>query len=119
MGPTVRALVITEALREAAAMATRLGADPLTMTGYAGLGDLVATALLPEGPEREAGRRLARDEAGAAEVAPEAAAAVRGAVVLAARLETPAPIAQTLGRLLDGGGAASVLRELFALGGAA
>ncbi|HEY3356709.1 MAG TPA: NAD(P)-binding domain-containing protein [Polyangia bacterium] len=118
LGPTVRALVITEALREASAIAARLGADPLTLTGYAGLGDLVATAVNPAGVEREAGARLAAGAAGAAELAPEAAAAVHGALVLARGLGVEAPVAASLGRLLDEGGSAEgVLRELFAPGG--
>jgi glycerol-3-phosphate dehydrogenase (NAD(P)+) len=116
LGDAARAMVMTEGLSEATRLATRLGADPLTFTGYAGVGDLVATAGDPAGAEHEAGALLSRSAppGAAAALAPEAAAAAAGAVVLARRLGVPAPGAEGLRRLFaDGGDADATLRAVL------
>ena len=43
LGHNTRAAIITRGLAEIARMATRLGADPLTLAGLGGMGDLVLT----------------------------------------------------------------------------
>jgi glycerol-3-phosphate dehydrogenase (NAD(P)+) len=122
LGPAARAMVMTEGLSEAARLGARLGADPVTFTGYAGVGDLVATAADPAGKEHEAGAMLVRGvppgPSGPAAVAPEAAAAAAGACVLAARLGVKVPGAEGLRRLLTAGGDAdatvrAVLDEIY------
>jgi glycerol-3-phosphate dehydrogenase (NAD(P)+) len=113
LGPAVRAMIMTEALSEATRLAARLGANPLTFTGYAGVGDLVATAADPAGKEHEAGAMLVKGvppgPQGPNAVAPEAAASAAGACVLAARLGVTVPGAEGLRRLFSEGGDAEVM----------
>jgi glycerol-3-phosphate dehydrogenase (NAD(P)+) len=120
LGPAARAMVMTEGVSEASRLGARLGADTLTFTGYAGLGDLAATVADPAGREHEAGALLAKGRAATASAAalvPEAAAAAAGACVLAAQVGVKVPGAEGLSRLFTVGGEAdamllSVLDEL-------
>jgi glycerol-3-phosphate dehydrogenase (NAD(P)+) len=57
-GDNTTASVITRGLAETARLATRLGANPLTLMGLAGLGDLVATCSSPLSRNRTFGERL-------------------------------------------------------------
>ena len=59
-GDNTTASVITRGLAETARLATRLGADPLTLMGLAGLGDLVATCSSPLSRNRAFGEKLGR-----------------------------------------------------------
>ena len=56
------ASIITRGLAETARLGQRLGADPLTFAGLAGLGDLVATCNSPLSRNRTFGERLGRGE---------------------------------------------------------
>lgn len=57
-GDNTTASVITRGLAETARLATALGADPMTLMGLAGLGDLVATCSSPLSRNRTFGERL-------------------------------------------------------------
>jgi glycerol-3-phosphate dehydrogenase (NAD(P)+) len=57
-GDNTTASVITRGLAETARLATRLGANPLTLMGLAGLGDLVATCSSPLSRNRTFGEKL-------------------------------------------------------------
>ncbi|GAB2880922.1 NAD(P)H-dependent glycerol-3-phosphate dehydrogenase [Nocardioides pacificus] len=57
-GDNTTASVITRGLAETARLATALGANPLTLMGLAGLGDLVATCSSPLSRNRTFGERL-------------------------------------------------------------
>lgn len=59
-GDNTTASVITRGLAETARLATRLGANPLTLMGLAGLGDLVATCSSPLSRNRSFGEKLGR-----------------------------------------------------------
>jgi glycerol-3-phosphate dehydrogenase (NAD(P)+) len=59
-GDNTTASVITRGLAESARLAVRLGADPLTLMGLAGLGDLVATCSSPLSRNRTFGEKLGR-----------------------------------------------------------
>ena len=61
-GDNTTASVITRGLAETARLAMRLGANPLTLMGLAGLGDLVATCSSPLSRNRSFGERLGRGE---------------------------------------------------------
>jgi glycerol-3-phosphate dehydrogenase (NAD(P)+) len=61
-GDNTTASVITRGLAETARLATALGADPMTLMGLAGLGDLVATCSSPLSRNRTFGERLGRGE---------------------------------------------------------
>ena len=57
-GDNTTASVITRGLAETARLATALGANPLTLMGLAGLGDLVATCSSPLSRNRTFGEKL-------------------------------------------------------------
>ncbi len=61
-GDNTRATLITRGLAEIARLGARLGADPLTFAGLAGLGDLVATCSSPLSRNRTFGEHLGRGE---------------------------------------------------------
>jgi glycerol-3-phosphate dehydrogenase (NAD(P)+) len=57
-GPSARAGLITRGLSEMSRLAVALGADPKTLTGLAGLGDLIMTATEDQSRNRSIGLRL-------------------------------------------------------------
>ena len=57
-GDNTTASVITRGLAETARLAARFGADPMTLMGLAGLGDLVATCSSPLSRNRTFGEKL-------------------------------------------------------------
>ncbi|GHF14421.1 glycerol-3-phosphate dehydrogenase [NAD(P)+] [Amycolatopsis deserti] len=62
LGANTTATLITRGLAEMARLGTKLGADPLTFAGLAGVGDLVATCSSPLSRNRTFGERLGRGE---------------------------------------------------------
>jgi len=62
LGSNARAALITRGLSEMSRLATRLGAHPLTMSGLAGLGDLVLTCTGDLSRNRQVGLAVARGE---------------------------------------------------------
>jgi glycerol-3-phosphate dehydrogenase (NAD(P)+) len=61
-GDNTKATLITRGLAETARLGVRLGADPLTFAGLAGLGDLVATCSSPLSRNHTFGEHLGRGE---------------------------------------------------------
>ena len=61
-GDNTTASVITRGLAETARLATALGANPLTLMGLAGLGDMVATCSSPLSRNRTFGEKLGRGQ---------------------------------------------------------
>lgn len=59
-GDNAKASVITRGLAETARLATAMGADPMTLAGLAGLGDLVATCTSPLSRNRTFGEWLGK-----------------------------------------------------------
>ncbi len=62
LGDNTRAALITRGLAETARLGVRLGADPLTFAGLAGLGDLVGTCMSPMSRNRTFGEHLGRGD---------------------------------------------------------
>jgi len=62
LGDNTKATLITRGLAETARLGVALGADPLTFSGLAGLGDLVATCSSPLSRNRMFGEHLGRGE---------------------------------------------------------
>lgn len=60
LGDNARALLITRGLAETARLGTALGADPLSFSGLAGVGDLIATCMSPLSRNRTFGEHLGR-----------------------------------------------------------
>ncbi|WP_199430401.1 NAD(P)H-dependent glycerol-3-phosphate dehydrogenase [Qaidamihabitans albus] len=61
-GTNTMATLITRGLAEMARLGAKLGADPLTFAGLAGVGDLVATCSSPLSRNRTFGERIGRGE---------------------------------------------------------
>jgi glycerol-3-phosphate dehydrogenase (NAD(P)+) len=61
-GDNAKAALITRGLAEMARLGKAIGAEPLTFSGLAGIGDLVATCTSPLSRNRTTGERLARGE---------------------------------------------------------
>jgi glycerol-3-phosphate dehydrogenase (NAD(P)+) len=59
-GDNSRASLITRGLAEVARLGVKLGADPLTFAGLAGMGDLVATCISKLSRNRGVGEELGR-----------------------------------------------------------
>lgn len=104
-GDNAKAAFITRGLSEIARLGIVLGAHPLTFTGLAGLGDLVATCASPHSRNRRMGEALARglrlDEAQAqlGGIA-EGVTTVQTAREMAAQHGVELPIADQLFRVL-------------------
>jgi len=85
-GDNTLASIITRGLAETARLGVKLGADPMTFAGLAGLGDLVATCSSPLSRNRSFGERLGRGES------LEQAQSCRSVLDLAQRHGVDAPI---------------------------
>lgn len=106
-GANARASVITRGLAETARLGVAAGANPLTFSGLAGLGDLVATCSSPLSRNRTFGERLGRGESVEAITAGsrQIAEGVRSCVSirdLAARYGVEMPIVDHVTALIDG-----------------
>jgi glycerol-3-phosphate dehydrogenase (NAD(P)+) len=60
LGHNGRAALVTRGLAEMARLATRLGGEPRTLSGLAGLGDLILTCHGPQSRNRQVGLELGR-----------------------------------------------------------
>ena len=107
LGLNARAGVMTRGLREITRLGVKLGADPLTFLGLAGMGDLVLTCTGDLSRNRRGGLELGRGSslheivAGMKEVA-EGVRTTQAACQLAERHGVEMPISNTVRALLDG-----------------
>ena len=107
LGQNARAGVMTRGLREITRLGVKLGADPLTFLGLAGMGDLVLTCTGDLSRNRSVGLALGRGEKLADIVGRmnEVAEGVRTTVAACALAQlhgVEMPIAQSVKRVLDG-----------------
>ena len=106
-GDNTTASVITRGLAETARLAMAQGANPLTLMGLAGLGDLVATCSSPLSRNRTFGERLGQGMtteeiyASTRQVA-EGAKSCTSLLALAQANGVDAPIAQAVDAVVDG-----------------
>ncbi len=116
---TTLAVFLTRALAEAARIAPTLGADPQTLFGLAGMGDLMAVLAGGDRPEVRLGRALAGGAPLAAAGA-EAGAHIEGVSIAqrlaehARRMDLEAPITQAIVGVLEGRSAQEALDALMA-----
>ena len=107
LGQNARAGVMTRGLREITRLGVRLGANPLTFLGLAGMGDLVLTCTGDLSRNRRVGLELARGR-GLDEITAEMNEVAEGvrtthvACELAERNDVEMPIATLVRYLLDG-----------------
>ena len=57
-GDNARAAIITRGLAELIELGSKLGGEPLTLAGLAGMGDLIATCVSPQSRNSQVGRKL-------------------------------------------------------------
>jgi glycerol-3-phosphate dehydrogenase (NAD(P)+) len=106
-GDNTTASVITRGLAETARLAMKLGANPLTLMGLAGLGDLVATCSSPLSRNRSFGEKLGQGMsteeivASTRQVA-EGAKSCASLRALAEHNEVDAPVAQYVDDVVAG-----------------
>ena len=107
-GDSAKAGIITRGLAEMSRLGVAAGAHPLTFSGLAGIGDLIATCMSPLSRNRRAGELLASG-ASWETVAPQLSGVaegeytVRGALALAARAGVELPIAAQVDAVVHGG----------------
>ena len=117
-GDNTTASVITRGLAETARLATALDANPLTLMGLAGLGDLVATCSSPLSRNRTFGENLGKgmttDEiyASTRQVA-EGAKSCSSLLALARRTGVDAPIAEHVDSVVAGKMTAQEMMDAF------
>ncbi|MFS3128899.1 NAD(P)H-dependent glycerol-3-phosphate dehydrogenase [Nocardioides sp. Bht2] len=117
-GDNTTASVITRGLAETARLAVALGANPITLMGLAGLGDLVATCSSPLSRNRSFGEKLGQGMtteeiiASTRQVA-EGAKSCKSLLALAQRHGIDAPIAEAVDAVIDGKLSANGLMEAF------
>ena len=105
LGHNSRAALITRGLAEIARLAVKRGANPLTLAGLAGLGDLILTCTGDQSRNRTVGFELGRgrtiDEilAGMSQIA-EGVKTTESAHQLAQKLDVDMPITRTVYRVL-------------------
>lgn len=105
LGDNTVSLVVTRGLAEMIRIGARLGAEPQTMNGIAGIGDLIGTAMSPHSRNHQVGERIGRGEPVAKVLAsltraPEGVATVRGLHVLVRRHGIDAPLTEAAFRVL-------------------
>jgi len=107
LGLNSRSALITRGLAEVSRLAVACGANPMTLAGLAGVGDLVLTCTGHLSRNLQVGMRLGKGERledilGGMKMVAEGVATARSALVLAARHGVEMPISAMVARLIDG-----------------
>lgn len=105
LGQNARAALITRGLAEMTRLAARMGADPMTLAGLPGLGDLVLTCTGEMSRNRQVGLQIAagrslRDILASMRAVAEGVRNTRSLYALAARLGVDMPIVDQMHRVL-------------------
>jgi glycerol-3-phosphate dehydrogenase (NAD(P)+) len=117
-GDNTTASLITRGLAETARLAVALGADPMTLMGLAGLGDLVATCSSPLSRNRTFGERLGQgmtteEIVSSTRQVAEGAKSCASLLDLARRTGVDAPIAENVYSVIQGESNAHDMMEAF------
>jgi glycerol-3-phosphate dehydrogenase (NAD(P)+) len=117
-GDNTRASVITRGLAETARLAMAMDANPLTLMGLAGLGDLVATCSSPLSRNRTFGEKLGlgmttEEIVASTRQVAEGAKSCSSLLALAAKVGVDAPIAEHVEAVVDGRMTAPEMMESF------
>jgi glycerol-3-phosphate dehydrogenase (NAD(P)+) len=105
LGENPRAALITRGLAEMTRLGVRLGANPLTLTGLAGVGDLILTCTGIQSRNFQVGLKLGQGQAleqilGAMTMVAEGVKASRAAHLLAERLGVDVPLVTAIYKIL-------------------
>jgi glycerol-3-phosphate dehydrogenase (NAD(P)+) len=117
-GDNTRASVITRGLAETARLAMAMDANPLTLMGLAGLGDLVATCSSPLSRNRTFGEKLGlgmttEEIVASTRQVAEGAKSCSSLLALAAKVGVDAPIAEHVEAVVAGRMTAPEMMEAF------
>jgi glycerol-3-phosphate dehydrogenase (NAD(P)+) len=118
-GDNAKAALITRGLAELARLGVAMGGEPLTFSGLAGMGDLIATCSSPQSRNRSVGVQLGEGRALADIVAEmrmvaEGVKTTEAVMELAKRHDVEMPVAEFVGRVLySGARAADLVPELM------
>ncbi len=118
-GDNTRAALMTRGLAELARLGVALGGDPLTFSGLAGMGDLVATCSSTQSRNRHVGHELGRgrdlaDIVDEMKMVAEGVKTTAAVKELAARESVDMPVAEFVGRVLyEGARPADLVSELM------
>lgn len=104
-GDNTKAMLITRGLGEVVRLGVRLGADPRTFAGLAGIGDLIATCTSKHSRNWNAGFKIGqgqklREVAGGTHMVIEGAFATQATYKISNRLEVEMPLTEALYRVL-------------------
>jgi glycerol-3-phosphate dehydrogenase (NAD(P)+) len=107
LGFNARAALITRGLAEVTRLAVACGANPLTLAGLAGMGDLVLTCTGKLSRNLQVGHRLGNKEPldailASMNMVAEGVATARSAMILAQKHGVEMPITRAVTQLLDG-----------------
>jgi glycerol-3-phosphate dehydrogenase (NAD(P)+) len=104
-GENALAALVTRGLVEITRLGVRLGADPLTFAGLAGVGDLVATCLSKQSRNHHVGEQLGKGRAlddiiASMNMVAEGVKSCAGILAMAERVSCDMPIAGRVGKVL-------------------
>lgn len=107
-GENAKGAFIARGLAEISRLGIAAGANPLTFSGMAGIGDLIATCASPLSRNQQLGRRLAQGEKlsdilQSMKAVAEGVSTTQAALKLAARYKVEMPITEQLARVLFDG----------------
>jgi glycerol-3-phosphate dehydrogenase (NAD(P)+) len=107
VGDNTRAAVIARGLAELTRLGVAMGAEPATMAGLAGMGDLIATCISPLSRNRQVGERLGKGESideivGSMHMVAEGVKTAHTVMELAARHGVDLPICAEIRRVVSG-----------------
>lgn len=108
LGQNARAALITRGLAEMTRLAVRMGADPMTLAGLPGLGDMILTCAGDLSRNRKVGLQIAQGQAlqeimAGTRMVAEGVRNTRSVHSLAARLGVEMPIVEQMFQVLYGG----------------
>ncbi len=101
LGDSARAALMTRGFAEMQRLARALGAQPETLTGLSGLGDLALTCTAPQSRNYRLGLSLGRGDVFDAAITVEGAATARAVAALAADRQLDMPICNAVAAILD------------------
>jgi glycerol-3-phosphate dehydrogenase (NAD(P)+) len=107
VGDNTRAAVISRGLAELTRLGVAMGAEPATLAGLAGMGDLIATCVSPLSRNRQVGERLGRGESideilASMQMVAEGVKTAYTAMELAERYGVELPICAEIRRVVSG-----------------
>lgn len=101
LGESARAALMTRGFAEMQRLALRLGAEPATLAGLSGFGDLVLTCTSEKSRNFSHGLKLGRAEAIDPSVTVEGVATAKAVAHLSEKLEIDMPITKTVTQILN------------------